>query len=80
MIFRSGGTGLSAAALDAASVFAPGSIVVVKDGTGTAAATAISVSPHGTDTIDGANAAVTITANWGVLRFWRASSTSWLLW
>lgn len=40
----------------------------------------ISVVPNGTDTIDGVNAAVNISSQWGVLRLIDAAAGGWMTW
>lgn len=75
-----GAAGAKAVNLPALTSVKTGTRVVVKDSAGNAASGTITITPNGTDTIDGA-ASVTITTNYGVVRLFATGSAGrWEVW
>jgi len=75
-----GAAGAKTVNLPALSTVKTGTRVVVKDSSGTAAGGTITITPNGTDTIDGA-ASATITTNYGVVRLFATGSAGrWEVW
>jgi hypothetical protein len=66
--------------LPAASTYPTGTRLLIIDETGDVTATLnISISPHGTDTVDGANSAVNINAAYGFLSLESNGSDAWTI-
>lgn len=75
-----GAAGAKTVNLPALSGVKTGTRVIVKDSSGTAAGGTITITPNGTDTIDGA-ATATITTNYGVVRLFATGSAGrWEIW
>lgn len=54
--------------------------LVVKDETGNAGTSTITITPNGTETIDGVNASVTITTAYGLKRLYADGNGHWFTW
>ena len=54
-----------------------GLLIIIKDTSGAGATNHITIKPSVTDTIDGVNASVTISTNYGVVRLYNNASTKW---
>lgn len=63
--------------LPAASAFAAGQCVTILDGNGNAGTNAITIAPHGTDTINGSTSAEVISANFGWLELYSDGASNW---
>jgi hypothetical protein len=75
-----GAAGAKTVNLPALTSVKTGTRVIVKDSSGTAAGGTITITPNGTDTIDGA-ATATITTNYGVVRLFATGSAGrWEIW
>lgn len=75
-----GAAGAKTVNLPALSGVKTGTRVIVKDSAGNAASGTITITPNGTDTIDGA-ASATITTNYGVVRLFATGSAGrWEVW
>jgi hypothetical protein len=61
----------------AVSAGAVGKFLIIKDESGAAGTNHITITPNGTETIDGVNASVTISTNYGVVRLYADSNGHW---
>lgn len=71
------GTGARAVSLPDPTNLTPGTIIIVKDAQGNAAANIITIDTPGAETIDG-SASVTIASNYGIKGFW-TDGTNWFI-
>lgn len=71
--------GVATALLPASDELEAGTVITIKDEGGNGATNNITITPDGTDTIDGAAASTTITTDYGVVKLYTNGAGAWYL-